>query len=239
MNKTVDPAAQAPPFPQMKHVPGGTYRLGSESHYPEEAPVHAVELDPFWIDQAPVTNAQFALFVRKTGYVTVAERKPDPADFPGAPPENLVPGSLVFRMTAGPVDLSRIESWWQWTPGACWLRPEGHGSHVRARKQHPVVHVAHEDARAYADWAGKALPTEAEWEAAARGGLEGAAFVWGDEHTPGGRYMANSWQGEFPWQNLGLDGHTGTSPVGMFPANGYGLRDMAGDLLPDLSSFRS
>lgn len=223
-------APSAPPHPGMKWIPGGTFLMGSEAHYPEEAPVHRVAVDGFWMDRTQVTNAQFALFVKRTGHVTVAERAPDPALFPGAPAENLVPGSLVFRPTAGPVDLTRIDSWWHWTPGACWRHPEGPGSHVRKRGQHPVVHIAYEDALAYAAWAGKALPTEAEWERAARGGLEGKAFTWGDTHLPDGPPRANTWQGEFPWQNLCTDGFAGTSPVGSFPPNGFGLRDMAGNV---------
>lgn len=218
-----------PPLPGMVWVPGGTFRMGSDAHYPEEGPVHNVTVDGFWMDKHQVTNAQFAMFVRKTGYVTVAERPPDPALYPDAPPENLAPGSLVFRMTEGPVDLARVNQWWAWTPGACWRRPEGPGSHVRKRQRHPVVQIAFEDAAAYAEWAGKSLPTEAEWEFAARGGIEGAEYTWGDEHTPNGKYMANTWQGEFPWQNEVSDGFEGTAPVGSFPPNGYGLHDMAGN----------
>jgi formylglycine-generating enzyme required for sulfatase activity len=213
----------------MVWIPGGTFRMGSDGHYPEEAPVHRVTVDGFWMDKYQVTNARFAIFVRETGYVTLAERPPDAELYPDAPAENLVPGSLVFQKTRGPVDLTHINQWWAWTPGACWRRPEGPGKHIRKRQSHPVVHIAYEDAVAYAEWSGKALPTEAEWEFAARGGLEGAEFSWGDEHTPKGRYMANTWQGEFPWQNQVTDGFEGTSPVGSFPANGYGLSDMAGN----------
>jgi formylglycine-generating enzyme required for sulfatase activity len=182
------------------------------------------------MDKYQVTNAQFAEFVSATGYQTIAERKPNPEDYPGAPPENLVAGSLVFQKTNGPVDLQQINLWWNWTPGADWKHPEGPHSHIRKRDRHPVVHIAYEDAAAYAEWAGKVLPTEAEWEFAARGGLDGAVFVWGDEHFPNGVPAANSWQGEFPWQNLEIDGFEGTSPVGTFPANGYGLFDMAGNV---------
>ncbi|MGB9650108.1 MAG: SUMF1/EgtB/PvdO family nonheme iron enzyme [Stellaceae bacterium] len=174
-----------------------------------------------------MTNRQFAAFVAATGYRTVAERIPNPADYPGALPHMLKPGSLVFRKTRGPVDLRNISNWWEWKPGAYWRHPVGKGSSVSGRLDHPVVHVAFEDAEAYADWAGKALPTEAEWEFAARGGFDGAEFVWGDEFAPEGRQMANTWQGEFPWQNLCADGFERTSPVGVFPANGYGLFDMA------------
>jgi formylglycine-generating enzyme required for sulfatase activity/uncharacterized membrane protein YkvA (DUF1232 family) len=182
------------------------------------------------MDQHLVTNEQFASFVRATGYVTVAERLLNPADFPGAPPENLVPGALVFQKTQGPVDLTNYVNWWVWVPGASWRCPFGPQSSLDGVEQHPVVHVAYEDAEAYAGWAGKKLPTEAEWERAARGGLEGKKFTWGDEHFPEGKAMANSWQGEFPWQNLLLDGFEGTSPVSSFPPNGYGLFDMAGNV---------
>ena len=213
----------------MVWVPGGTFRMGSEDHYPEEAPVHSVSVDGFWMDKFQVTNAQFAMFVRDTGYVTMAERPPDPELYPDAPEENLVAGSLVFQMTEGPVNLRYVDQWWAWTPGACWRRPGGPGTHIRKRQRHPVVHIAYEDAIAYAEWAGKALPAEAEWEFAARGGMEGAEFSWGDEHTPKGTYMANTWQGEFPWQNQVNDGFKDTAPVGSFPANDYGLYDMAGN----------
>jgi formylglycine-generating enzyme required for sulfatase activity len=218
-----------PPHPDMAWVPGGTFRMGSEDFYPEEAPIHKVSVDGFWMDKYQVTNAQFARFVKQTGYKTVAERAPNPEDYPGAPPESLVPGSLTFQKTEGPVDLRRIDLWWNWTPGADWQHPEGPHSHIHGRDLHPVVHIAYEDAAAYAKWAGKELPTEAEWEFAARGGLDGATFVWGDEHFPDGKAMTNSWQGEFPWQNLLKDGFEGTAPVGSFPANGYGLYDMAGN----------
>jgi len=218
-----------PPQPGMVWVPGGTFRMGSEDHYPEEAPVHSVSVDGFWMDKFQVTNAQFAMFVRDTGYVTMAERPPDPELYPDAPEENLVAGSLVFQMTEGPVNLRYVDQWWAWTSGACWRRPGGPGTHIRKRQRHPVVHIAYEDAIAYAEWAGKALPAEAEWEFAARGGMEGAEFSWGDEHTPKGTYMANTWQGEFPWQNQVNDGFKDTAPVGSFPANDYGLYDMAGN----------
>jgi len=209
----------------------GVFMMGSDIHYPEEAPAHRVQVDGFWIDRHEVTNERFAAFVEATGYVTVAERPLDPAAYPGAPPENLVAGSLVFTLTSGPVDLRHLSQWWTWTPGASWRHPEGPGSDVSDRAQHPVVHVAHEDARAYAAWAGAALPTEAEWEYAARGGLEGAAFTWGDEQRPGGRAMANTWDGpDFPWRSTAEDGWVRTSPVGLFPANGYGLYDMAGNV---------
>lgn len=204
--------------------------MGSEEFYPEERPVHEVTIDGFWMDRHLVTNEQFARFVDETGYITVAERPLDPADYPGAPAENLVPGALVFHKTRGPVDLSDYTNWWFWTPGTNWRHPFGPESSIDGIEQHPVVHVAYEDAEAYARWANKELPSEAEWERAARGGLEGKKFTWGDEHFPDGKAMANSWQGEFPWQNLLLDGFEGTSPVGSFPANGFGLFDMAGNV---------
>jgi formylglycine-generating enzyme required for sulfatase activity len=205
--------------------------MGSDAHYPEEAPTHRVRVDGFAIDPFPVTNERYAAFVADTGYVTVAERPLDPRDFPGAPPQNLVPGSLVFTPTPGPVDLRHISQWWTWTPGACWSRPEGAGSSIAARLDHPVVHVAHEDARAFATWAGASLPTEAEWEFAARGGLEDAEFTWGSRMRPGGRMMANTWDGpDFPWRSTGESGWLRTSPVGTFPANGFGLYDMAGNV---------
>jgi sulfatase modifying factor 1 len=211
-------------------VGGGVFAMGSDRHYPEEAPVHDVEVDGFWIESTPVTNHAFRAFVDETGYVTVAERPLDPSDFPAAPAENLVPGSMVFTATPGPVDLRDLSQWWAWVPGACWRTPEGPGSDLAGRDGHPVVHVAHEDAEAYAAWLGRRLPAEAEWEFAARGGLVGAAFGWGDEPRPGGRLMANHWNGDFPWRNTLADGFAGTSPVGSFPPNGYGLYDMAGNV---------
>jgi sulfatase modifying factor 1 len=219
-----------PPDDDVVWIPGGTYLMGSDRFYPEERPVRRIEVDGFWIDRSPVTNARFERFVRETNYVTVAERAPNAAEYPGAIPELLVPGSLVFRPTRGPVSLEDWSQWWHWTPGANWRRPEGPGSTIKKRKRHPVVHVAYEDVMAYCTWAGKSLPTEAEWEFAARGGLDGADFVWGDDERPGGNVMANHWQGEFPWKNDELDGYRGTSPVGAFPANGYGLVDMAGNV---------
>ena len=214
----------------MIEIPAGTFRMGSDDHYPEEAPTHQVSVDAFSISATTVTNEQFAAFVDATGYVTVAERPLDPADYPGAPPENLVAGSLVFTMTPGPVDLRHLSQWWTWTPGASWRRPEGPRSTIANRSDHPVVHVAYEDAEAYASWAGEELPTEAQWEYAARGGADGHAFVWGDEAVPDGRYLANFWQGDFPWRNSEADGFTGTAPVGSFPPNGFGLFDMAGNV---------
>jgi sulfatase modifying factor 1 len=212
----------------MAWIPAGSFLMGSEDFYPEEAPVRRVEVEGFWIDERPVTVAEFRRFVKATSYVTVAERPLDPADFPGADPTALVPGSLVFHPTRGPVDLSDFRNWWAYMPGARWNRPAGPATETHAR--HPVTHIAYEDAAAYAAWVSKELPTEAEWEYAARGGLDGAVYAWGDEPFPGGRAMANTWQGEFPWQNLCLDGFAGTSPVGSFPANAYGLFDMIGNV---------
>jgi formylglycine-generating enzyme required for sulfatase activity len=214
----------------MVRLPGGEFLMGSEDFYPEEAPVHRVRVDGFWIDDHQVTNAEFRRFVRATAYQTLAERQLNPADYPGADPDLLVPGSLVFQKTRGPVDLDDYRNWWVYMPGADWQHPQGPASNLNGLDRHPAVHVAPEDAEAYARWAGKELPTEAEWEYAARGGIEGATFVWGDEFAPGGRMMANTWQGEFPWQNLALDGFEGTSPVKSFRPNGFGLYDMAGNV---------
>jgi formylglycine-generating enzyme required for sulfatase activity len=208
-------------------IAGTTFRMGSDAHYPDEAPVRAVTVDGFRIERHQVTNHDFAAFVEATGYETVAERPLDPADFPGAPAENLVPGSMVFTRTRGPVDLRHLSQWWAWTPGASWRRPEGPGSSLEGRERHPVVHVAYEDAERYAAWAGKALPTEAQWELAARGGLEGAAYTWGDEPEPPGERLANYWHGDFPWR--AEPGYGATAPVGSFAPNGYGLYDMAGN----------
>jgi formylglycine-generating enzyme len=211
-------------------IAGGEFAMGSDRHYPEEAPVHRITVGGFWIDRTPVTNDAFAAFVAATGYVTVAERPLDAAAFPDAPAENLVPGSLVFTGTPGPVDLRHLQQWWAWVPGACWRHPEGEHSNLDGRALHPVVHVAYEDAESYAAWAGCTLPTEAEWEFAARGGLDGADFTWGDDARPGGKPMANIWNGDFPWRNTKVDGFARTSPVGSFPPNGYGLADMAGNV---------
>jgi formylglycine-generating enzyme required for sulfatase activity len=213
----------------MVWIPGGTFRMGSDNHYPEEAPVHRVTVDGFWINRTPVTNREFRRFVEATGHVTVAERTPDPKDYPGALPEMLKAGSLVFSPPSHPVDLLDSSQWWAFVFGATWRRPYGPKSSIKGLDDHPVVHVAYEDARAYADWAGKDLPTEAEWEVAARGRLDGAEFAWGDAFTPDGRQMANTWQGAFPFQNSKLDGYERTSPVTAFPPNGYGLYDMIGN----------
>lgn len=205
-----------------------TTTLGSDTHYPEEAPVREVAVDGFWIQRHQVTNAEFAAFVAATDYRTVAERSVDPADYPGAPAENLVPGSMVFRRTAGPVDLRHLSQWWVWTPGACWNHPRGPRSSLTGRDRHPVVHIAFEDALSYADWAGLAIPTEAQWETAARGGLTGAAYTWGDDPERPGERKANYWHGEFPY--LPDSGYGTTQPVESFEPNVYGLFDMAGNV---------
>jgi formylglycine-generating enzyme required for sulfatase activity len=214
----------------MVAVPGGRFRMGSERFYPEERPVREVAVEDFLIDRHPVTVAEFRRFVKATGHVTLAERAPDAGDYPDAHPALLVPGSLVFQRTRGPVPLDDVRLWWSYVPGARWDRPEGPGSDTYNRARHPVVHVAFEDAQAYAAWAGKALPTEAEWEYAARGGVDGATFPWGEDLLPAGRPAANWWQGEFPWQQLRLHGYERTSPVGAFPENGYGIQDVCGNV---------
>ena len=214
----------------MIRIPGGSFLMGSDQHYPEEAPAHKVKVRGFWMDAHTVTNRDFQRFVEATGHVTLAEKPANAEDYPGAKPELLVPSSVMFQKSAGPVDLRNPYNWWTYVAGADWRHPRGPDSSLEGLLDHPVVHVAFEDAEAYARWAGKELPTEAEWEFAARGGLDGAAYVWGDEYMPDGKPMANTWQGEFPWQNLLEDGHEWTAPVGMFPPNGYGLHDMAGNV---------
>jgi sulfatase modifying factor 1 len=220
----------AAPDPDMVWVPGGEFLMGSDHHYPEEASAHRVAVAGFWMDRFQVTNDAFRRFVSETGYVTVAQRSPDPAQYPAATPELLTPGSTVFVQPSHPVDLRDQYNWWTYVAGADWRHPRGPGTTIRGLSTHPVVHVAWEDAEAYGRWAGKELPTEAEWEFAARGGLDGAEYTWGDEFTPAGRYMANTWQGEFPLTNAQLDGFEWTAPVGSFPPNGYGLHDMAGNV---------
>ena len=215
----------------MVWIPGGTFRMGSDKHYAEEAPVHRVTVDAFWIDRTPVTNREFREFVRATGHVTFAEIAPDPTDYPGALPNMLRAGSLVFTPPKHPIeDMGNWSQWWAFKFGANWRRPYGTRSSLGGLNDHPVVHVAYSDALAYAKWAGKDLPTEAEWEFAARGGLDGAEFAWGEELTPGGKQMANTWQGTFPHENLKLDGYERTSPATAFPPNGYGVYDMIGNV---------
>ena len=214
----------------MVWIPAGHFLMGSDRHYPEEAPAHRVEVDGFWIDRFAVTNRAFARFVRDTGYVTFAERPANPDHYPDALPDMLVASSTVFRKPAGPVDLHNHYNWWAYVPGADWRHPHGPESSIARLKDHPVVHVALEDVEAYARWAGLDLPTEAEWEFAARGGLEGAEFAWGDEFTPKGRHMANTWQGQFPYGNTLEDRFEYTAPVGSFPPNGHGLCDMIGNV---------
>jgi len=214
----------------MVWIAGGTFLMGSEHHYPEEAPVHRVQVSGFWMDRHPVTNAQFQKFVETTGHITIAEVAPDPRDYRGVLPPILEPHSMVFVKPDGPVDLNDSRNWWVCMRGADWRHPDGPNSSIRGLDDHPVVNVAYRDAQAYSIWAGKMLPTEAQWEFAARGGLESAEFPWGNEAMPGGRQMANVWQGQFPWQNLASDGYERTSPVGSFPPNGYGLFDMVGNV---------
>lgn len=219
-----------PPFEDMVWIPGGTFIMGSNDHYPEEAPAHSVTVEGFWMDRYAVTNARFSRFVEETNYVTSAERAPNPEQYPDAKQEMLVPASVVFRRPGFKVDLNNHFNWWTYVPGANWRHPQGPGSSLKGLAKHPVVHVAYEDVQAYAQWAEKELPTEAEWEFAARGGLEAAEFTWGDEFTPEDEHMANTWQGDFPNENLLEDGFGWTAPTGSFPANGYGLYDMAGNV---------
>jgi sulfatase modifying factor 1 len=235
---------QAPgPAPEsMVWIPGGEFSMGSEDpttcgcegggHDPmtDSRPIHRVYVDGFYMDATEVTNEQYAKFVDATGYVTVAERIPRAEDFPGAPPENLVAGSTVFTPTADPVPLDTHYRWWRYQPGANWRHPDGPSSDWKTRKNHPVVHMAYEDVEAYAKWAGKRLPTEAEWEFAARGGETGKRFVWGDTFRVNGKYMANTFEGKFPVKDSGADGFAGISPVAQYGANPYGLYDLAGNV---------
>jgi len=229
------------PAPEgMVWIPGGEFSMGSEDPrarscggpdaMPDARPVHRVRVDGFWMDRTEVTNAQFASFVEATGYVTIAERTPTQEEYPTAPPENLVAGSVVFTPSLEPVPLDDHYRWWRYEPGASWRHPEGPDSNLAGRENHPVVHVAYDDAVAYATWAGKRLPTEAEFEFAARGGLAGRLYPWGDELKPGDRWVANIYHGEFPVQDTGEDGFAGIAPVARFPANGYGLHDVAGNV---------
>jgi formylglycine-generating enzyme required for sulfatase activity len=210
-------------------VPGGAFMMGSDRHYPEEGPAHKVHVDGFWMDRYEVTNHRFAEFVRATGYITVAERVPQPEDYPGVSPSALVSGSAVFRQPTGPVALVNPGLWWAYAPGASWRCPEGPDSSIDGRDDHPVVHVCYEDAAAFARWNGQSLPTEAQWERAARGGLEECSFCWGEEFAIDGEVMANVWLGEFPWQNR-KPREAGTEPVGSYPPNRFGLFDMAGNV---------
>lgn len=215
----------------MVRIPAGTFWMGSEeAHFSDARPVHRVRLEAFRIGKTEVTNAQFRRFVEATGYVTVAERTPRAEDYPGAPAENLVAGSLVFAPPPGPTGLEDAYAWWSYVAGADWRHPTGPGSDLAGKDAHPVVQVAYEDASAYCAWAGGRLPTEAEFEYAERGGLDRKPFAWGDTFRPGGKWMANTFQGRFPDQNTGEDGFPATAAVGSFPANGYGLYDMAGNV---------
>ncbi|MBO0858020.1 MAG: formylglycine-generating enzyme family protein [Chloracidobacterium sp.] len=215
----------------MVWIPGGTFWMGCDTcGMPDARPAHLVTVDGFWMDKTPITNSQFEKFVKATGYRTIAERKPNPKDFPGAPPEKLVPGCAVFTPPAQEVSLDDPYSWWRYVPGANWKNPEGPGSSFKGREDHPVVHIAWEDAMAYAKWAGRRLPTEAEFEFAARGGLDRKYYAWGDELKPGGKWMANIFQGRFPSKNTGEDGYLSTSPVTAFPPNNFGLYDVAGNV---------
>ncbi len=213
----------------MVWIPAGEFTMGSE-HFTDSQPLHRVKVDGFWIDRTEVTNAEFAEFVEATGYETVAERTPTPEDFPGVPPEGLIPGSIVFTPPSESVALDNAFNWWSFVPGANWRHPEGPDSSIEERMNEPVVQIAFPDAEAYAKWAGKRLPTEAEWEFAARGGLDSKPYVWGDEFQPDGKYFANTYQGHFPDENTAEDGFTAAAPVGSFPPNGYGLVDMAGNV---------
>ncbi len=211
-------------------VKGGRFAMGSHDFYPEEQPIVEVSVDDLWVDEHPVTNAAFRRFVKATGHVTCAEQAPAQSDFPDVDPSLLVPGSQVFVPTSGAVPLDDWTRWWAWVPGASWRHPEGPESSLHGRELHPVVHVGLEDAAAYAAWVGARLPTEAEWEHAARGGLDSARYAWGDEFMPRGKVMANTWHGQFPHQNLALHGFTRTSPVNRFAPNGFGLYDTTGNV---------
>ncbi len=229
--EVLDPAPPGPAPKGMAWIPPGRFAMGSDYEpFGDARPIHPVELDGFWIDRTPVTNAQFAQFAGEARYVTVAERRPDPRDFPGVPPEALVPGAIVFSPPDEPVSLDDPSAWWRYVAGASWRHPEGPGSDLAGQDEHPVVQVSWDDAAAYARWAGKRLPTEAEWEYAARGGLTQQPYAWGVQFQPGGRTMTNTWQGRFPDRNTKQDGYARTSPVGSFPPNGFGLSDMAGNV---------
>jgi formylglycine-generating enzyme required for sulfatase activity len=214
----------------MVRIPGGSFLMGSTAFYPEEQPVIRVEVDDLWVDAHPVTNAEFRRFVKDTQWVTVAERPPAKEEFPDAAPDQLLPGSQVFTPTSAPVPLDDWRRWWRWQPGADWRHPEGPGSTLHGLERHPVVHVGWEDARAYADWADKRLASEAEWEHAARGGLDSTTYAWGDAFLHRGKPMANTWRGGFPYERAELYNGSGTSPVGTFPPNGFGLYDVTGNV---------
>jgi len=232
----LDPAPPPLPGPAgMVWIPGGEFRMGSDHGHGDERPEHAVRLRGFWMDSHEVTNARFGAFVEATGYVTTAEREPTNAELglpedAFVPPENRVPGSLVLNPPAPGQQVTSAYQWWRWQPGASWRHPEGPASDLAGRAEHPVVHVSHDDARAFAAWEEKRLPTEAEWERAARGGVDGGAWMWGEEENPGGRWLANVWQGDFPRSNGVQDGFAGTAPVGSFAPNAFGLYDMAGNV---------
>jgi formylglycine-generating enzyme len=235
-----DRKAPVPPPKGMVWIPGGEFSMGCEDpralpHGGHDAmsdtrPIHRVNVDGFWMDQFEVTNDQFAAFIRATSYVTVAERKPTAAEFPGAPAENLIAGSVVFSPTSEPVALDNHYRWWSYVPGASWRHPQGPKSTIEGRGNFPVVHIAYEDAEAFARWAGKRLPTESEWECAARGGVAGQPYSWGEEFRPGDKWMANIWQGRFPVNDTAEDGFKGIAPVGQYPPNAYGLFDVAGNV---------
>jgi formylglycine-generating enzyme required for sulfatase activity len=215
----------------MVWIPGGEFWMGCENcGMPDALPVHLVWVAGFWMDSTPITNQQFAAYVKATGYVTVAERRPNPAEFPGVPLDSLVPGSVVFTPPSQPVPLDDYSRWWRYAPGASWRHPDGPSSNLAGRDRHPVVHIAWEDAAAYARWAGKRLPTEAEFEFAARGGLDRNMYAWGNELKPGGKLPANIFEGHFPDRDERTDGYAGTSPVTAFPPNGYGLYDIGGNV---------
>ena len=223
------PSGEAPRG--MVRIPGGTFRMGCDDcGMPDAEPVHLVTVDAFWMDQTPVTNGQFAEFVAATGYVTISERTPEAKDYPGVPADKLVAGSACFKPPGGPVPLDDPYAWWTYQVGANWKHPEGPSTNLDGRQDHPAVHIAWVDAQAYATWAGRRLPTEAEFEFAARGGQDGKHFAWGDELTPGGKWAANIWQGQFPWHDAGDDGYRSTSPVKAFPPNGFGLYDVGGNV---------
>ncbi|HKO98707.1 MAG TPA: formylglycine-generating enzyme family protein [Pyrinomonadaceae bacterium] len=228
----IDRSAPSGPAPEgMVWIPAGEFSMGTEEEgFPDTRPIHRVKLNGFWMDKTEITNAQFEKFVKATGYVTIAERKPRAEDFPNVPPEKLVAGSIVFTPPRDAVPLNNYLQWWAYVAGASWRHPEGPQSDIKGRENYPVVHISHDDAQAYAKWAGKRLPTEAEFEWAARGGLDRKKFVWGDEFKPDGKFQANSFQGNFPNKNTGEDGYMASAPVGTFRPNEFGLYDVAGNV---------